>query len=117
MDRKPLQRGPVVYMGGWPQFLRSKVERTKLWPLLKPRWWAKQKLAGPEGRFYGDGGTIHRTGHLDVETHDGQVVSVWFRCQMLPFKQTEVDERRAAEMRPSEQERLPDLTGVQVVDR
>jgi hypothetical protein len=114
-ERKPLHRGPVVYQGGWPHFLRSKVDQSALWPLLKPRWWAKQKLAGPEGRFYGDGGTIHHTGHLDVETRNGEVVAVWFRCQMLPFEQHEVDIRRVAEMlRVSH---LPNLTGVQVVDQ
>lgn len=113
-DRKPLKRGPVVYMGGWPHFLRSRIERSAVWPVLKPRWWAKQKLAGP-ARFYGDGGTIHHTGHLDVETRNGEVVSVWFRCQMLPFKQTEVDEHRAGEMK-FKSGPLPNLTGVEVVD-
>lgn len=48
---------------------------------------------------YGDNGTIHRTGHLDVEVDkDGKVVAVWFRCMMLPFKQANVDEQRANEM-------------------
>lgn len=61
------------------------------------RWRLKQVAAG-ESRYYGDGGTIHQTGHLDVETHHGTVVAVWFRCQQLPFQQTEVDGERATEM-------------------
>ncbi len=38
--------------------------------------------------IYGHDRTIHRSGHLDVETDDnGNVVAVWFRCLSLPFKQ------------------------------
>jgi len=39
------------------------------------------------GRYYGGWGTIHGTDKLDVEVEDGEVVAVWFRCQMLPFTQ------------------------------
>lgn len=47
---------------------------------------AKQELAKP-GRYYGDGGTIHGTNHVDVCVDElGHVVQVWFRCQMLPFR-------------------------------
>jgi hypothetical protein len=76
----------------------------------KSRWELKQELAAP-GRFYGDDGTIHQTTHLDVETNNGKVVSVWFRCQPVAFEQTEVDADRAADMTamPS-----PRITGVQV---
>lgn len=49
-------------------------------------------------RRYGDGNTIHSTGHLDVETLDGRVVAVWYRCQPLPFSQTDVLDDRADEM-------------------
>lgn len=78
-------------------------------------WKRKQELAKP-ARFYGDGGTIHGTGHLDVEVDDaGQVVAVWFRCLMLPFKQTDVEPARAREMR-SVAVHLPQLTGVEVLD-
>lgn len=50
-------------------------------------------------RYYGGNGTIHRTGHLDVETRNGRVVAVWFRCQMLPFEQHELDsDERAKDM-------------------
>lgn len=50
-------------------------------------WQLRQILAGPGGRYYGDGGTIHATEALDVIVRGGNVVAVWFRCQMLPFKQ------------------------------
>jgi hypothetical protein len=50
-------------------------------------------------RFYGDGGTIHGTGHLDVETDiEGNVLAVWFRCQPLPYKQVVVGLSRSREM-------------------
>jgi len=50
--------------------------------------------------LYGRDKTIHRTGHLDIETdREGRVVSVWFRCMPLPFELTSVDWRRATEMR------------------
>ena len=53
----------------------------------KDAWRVKQELAAPS-RFYGDGGTIHSTGHLDVEVDDnGVVVAVWYRCLTLPFVQ------------------------------
>jgi hypothetical protein len=76
-------------------------------------WQLKQRAARP-GRYYGDGGTIHDTGYLHVETCNGRVVSVWFRCQMLPFQQVEVDEARAESMTDSAG--IPVLTGVEVVD-
>lgn len=50
-------------------------------------------------RYYGDGGTIHHSTHVDVETDAaGTVVAVWFRCQPLPFKQARAGETRASEM-------------------
>jgi hypothetical protein len=58
----------------------------------------------PDGtRFYGDGGTIHGNTELDVEVdRNGKVVAVWFRCSMLPFRASVVDERRAEAMRAEE---------------
>jgi hypothetical protein len=51
-------------------------------------------------RHYGDAGTIHQTGVVNVELDEaGKVVSVWFRCLGLPFTQRVVDSARAAEMR------------------
>lgn len=76
------------------------------------RWAAKQELARPS-RYYGDGGTIHGTKQLDIEVRDGEVVAVWFRCQLLPFRQVEVDARRAESMRSTQ---VPYLTGVEVLD-
>ncbi len=73
---------------------------------------AKQRLAAP-GRYYGDGGTIHHTGYLAVETRQGRVVAVWFRCQMLPFRQTEVDAQRAGEMDRADAGQDVTLTGVE----
>ena len=49
--------------------------------------------------FYGGDKTVHRTGWLDIETRNGEVVAVWFRCAMLPFRQVEVDKERAREMK------------------
>ncbi len=57
-----------------------------------------KRQKNPAARTYGGTKTIHRTGALDVETHNGRVVSVWFRCQVLPFRQTEVGDDRSKEM-------------------
>jgi hypothetical protein len=78
----------------------------------KSRWQLKQELAAPS-RFYGDDGTIHHTTVLDVETYNGEVVSVWFRCQAIEFRQYEVDENIADTMRRYP---APKITGVQVSD-
>lgn len=64
----------------------------------KDRFARLQKMLAPY-RFYGDGGTIHGTTHLDVETRNGEVVAVWFRCSLLPFEQHEINHERA-EVRP-----------------
>jgi hypothetical protein len=55
----------------------------------------------PGRRFhYGDEGTIHQTGELNVEVDKhGRVVAVWFRCAMLPFTQTTVEWDRVKDMR------------------
>lgn len=65
---------------------------------------------------YGDDETIHGTEHVDVETDaQGNVVSVWYRCMMLPFKQARVDESRAADMREAYREDgAPALVAVNV---
>jgi len=49
-------------------------------------------------RLYGHDGTIHRTEYVNVETYNGKVVAVWFRCQALPFDQSETGINRANEM-------------------
>jgi hypothetical protein len=57
------------------------------------------RAAKPD-KYYGDGGTIHRTTHIDIEVDpDGYVVGVWYRCRQLPFRATIVSRERAAEMR------------------
>jgi hypothetical protein len=59
---------------------------------------SKRPLAKEELR-YGDDGTIHRTGHLDVEVDNyGKVVAVWFRCMPLPFEQSHAEPHRALDM-------------------
>jgi hypothetical protein len=80
-------------------------------------WDAKQRAAAP-GFFYGDGGTIHGTTHLDVEVDaDGVVVAVWYRCRQLPFVQVLVGDKRAEEMRAVREEGAhPKLTGVHLLD-
>jgi len=69
-------------------------------------------------RYYGDGGTLHDSPQLDVETdRRGKVVAVWFRCQLLPFKQRVVDEDRATQMAYAYTEPyIPELRGVEVRD-
>ena len=69
-------------------------------------WWttrnirAKHAAAATTGaHYYGSGGTIHQTGHIDVEVHNGVVVAVWFRCCPLPFRQADVLEHRAQDMK------------------
>lgn len=81
-------------------------------------WDQKQELASPS-RYYGDGGTIHGSNTLDIETDlFGMVVAVWFRCQMLPFRQTTVDDLRAASMCLAYRDGdIPALTGVEVLDQ
>ena len=48
--------------------------------------------------IYGNGGTIHQSKELDVETYNGKVIAVWFRCAMLPFEQAEVSKSRMEDM-------------------
>jgi len=74
-------------------------------------WRKKQKLASPS-TYYGGEGTWHRNEMLDVETHDGVIVAVWYRCMMLPFRRIEVDAERANEMLKSPASKR--LTGIEV---
>ena len=64
--------------------------------------------------FYGGNGTIHGSTCVNVETINGKVVSVWFRCCHLPFDQTEVDAGRAADMTRMYEGGAPTLVGVQI---
>lgn len=86
-------------------------------PWAKNVFQRKQELAKP-GRYYGDGGTIHHTGYVDVDVdRNGHVVSVWFRCQLLPFRQTNVDDHRALEMYAAYKHFNSELSGVEIIDR
>ena len=70
-------------------------------------------------RTYGFNGTIHHTEEVSVEVDAyGHVVSVWFRCQPLPFKETVVRQARADEMhRMYAHSTMPRLVAVEVVDQ
>ena len=76
-------------------------------------WALKQELASPS-RYYGDGGTIHSTNALDIDTDAaGNVIAVWFRCQLLAFRQVRCSENRTQELMNAHGAHL---TGVEVVD-
>lgn len=50
----------------------------------------RKPKAVEDENFYGGDKTIHDTGHVDVVLdEDGNVSAVWFRCALLPFKQSE----------------------------
>lgn len=70
----------------------------------------------PSVRTYGFDKTIHRTEQLDIDVHNGEVVAVWFRCQPLPFRQINTDDRRADEMRYMYDGPIPSLLAVEVRD-
>jgi hypothetical protein len=72
---------------------------------------AVARALGGDTRYYGDGTTIHSSGYLDIEVFEGKVVAVWFRCQLLPFEQTEVDGERAATMQIMA---LPEICGFEL---
>lgn len=65
-------------------------------------------------RYYGGEGTIHHTGAVNVELDKkGRVVSVWFRCALLPFTQNIVEKDRVEEMKNAYQAtKLPPLSAV-----
>jgi len=79
-------------------------------------WRRKQKAAAP-GRYYGGTGTIHGNAALDVEVRDGTVVAVWFRCQSLPFVQSNATASRGEEMQRMYSEyQGPAIIGIEVLD-
>lgn len=70
-------------------------------------------------RTYGNNGTIHDTQYLDVETdEDGDVVAIWFRCMALPFRQSDVNPHRGADMRNmyADPDSIPELHAVEIED-
>ena len=68
-------------------------------------------------RYYGDGGTIHSCTAVDVEVYNGRVVSVWFRCQPLPFRQADVSADRAVDMERMYSQFSSKLHGVEIKDK
>jgi hypothetical protein len=84
--------------------------------MIESDWQVRQNEFRKTGtRYYGDGGTVHNSIDLDIETYNGEVIAVWFRCQHLPFKQFKIDECRKREL-----ERYPatvELHGVEVRDK
>jgi hypothetical protein len=80
-------------------------------------WRRRQAMFAANGtRYYGDGGTIHSSGHLDVTVYKGRVVAVWFRCQPLPFEQHNADLHRAAEIDAMYERLGVELHAVEVKD-
>ncbi len=67
-----------------------------------------------QGEFrYGDDKTLHRSGEVNVELGpEGDVVSVWFRCAVLPFTESRVDHRRAADMRQCPIDEMPRIQAI-----
>ncbi len=64
------------------------------------RYARRHHMPKKKERRYGDNKTIHRTTDVNVEIGpEGDVVSVWFRCALLPFTETRVGHRRAVDMR------------------
>lgn len=66
--------------------------------------------------YYGDGGTIHNTSEINVELDEnGKVVSVWYRCCLLPFSQRIVDSQRAKSMKEAyENNDIPEIRGLEL---
>lgn len=79
----------------------------------------RRKSKRPIERVYGHDKTIHQNESLDVEVDkDGNVVAVWFRCQPLPFRQSDATDSRASEMRRMYGDDLGDrLVAVTIRDR
>ena len=101
----PSERGWSA--SGWPA--------GPLWPCSGLNCGEKSMSDGKEIRMYGDDGTVHASTFVHVEVDPrGKVVAVWFRCQMLPFEQVQVDAERAAEMAAIEE--LPELRAVKLAD-
>jgi hypothetical protein len=95
------------------------IENVSAWFRTR-HWRRRQKEFRRTGtRYYGNGGTIHSSGHLDVEVYDGKVVAVWFRCQPLAFEHHDVRVERAMSMQAMYTQSahpMPTLCGVEVRD-
>jgi hypothetical protein len=88
------------------------------WFKKKTPWQQKQELASP-ARYYGNGGTIHHSGTIDIDVDtNGNVVEVWFRCLTLPFRVSFLDERGGREpigYGSTNNNERPFITGVEVL--
>lgn len=70
--------------------------------------------APPETMRYGDDNTYHHTGHVDVEvTKTGKVVSVWYRCATLQFRQSRANPKRAADMLEIYKAQPPNIVAIE----
>lgn len=79
------------------------------------KWWPFKRKS--KTRLYGRDKTIHQTSVVNVETDDeGKVVSVWFRCQPLPFDQTTVNNSRASEMDRMYLTEMPKIVAIELDD-
>jgi hypothetical protein len=98
-----------------------KQKRPSLWEKKRPSLWEKkQELAAPS-KYYGDGGTIHGSGTIDIDIDaNGHVVMVWFRCRTLPWRVSFLDERGNRSpigYGSTNNDELPFVTGIEVYDR
>jgi hypothetical protein len=61
-------------------------------------------------------GTIHKRGELSIEQDsNGEVVSVWYNCLALPFRISQCDADRAADMRTMyRNDELPQIRSIEV---
>jgi hypothetical protein len=67
--------------------------------------------------IYGHNKTIHQSGEVNVEVDSkGNVVSVWFRCALLPFTQSVVPCDRAREMRSAYTREMKGIVAVEFSD-
>jgi hypothetical protein len=94
-----------------------------VWSSIQAYWetrYLRRKMrlcAHTHTRYYGGEGTINAARDLDVEVdRHGNVVSVWFRNQPLPFRQRRVDAHRAFDMRMPVHRAGVELHGVEVKD-
>jgi hypothetical protein len=64
---------------------------------------------------YGHNRTIHGTQEVNIERdpETGAVVSVWFRCALLPFTDRVVDRNRAESMRDAYRTRPRGILGIE----
>lgn len=68
--------------------------------------------------FYGGDNTIHQTGEVNVQLDKhGNVVAVWFRCQMLPFTQRTVTGDYEEGLRSMDMTKLARIKGIVFDDK